>query len=80
MVDIDRINFLAKKSREEGLTDAEKTEQAQLRKEYIAAVKRNFTAQLDSIIVVDEQGKPVEKQLDSVVVVDEDPNKPTLKS
>lgn len=32
---IDRINHLAKKSKQEGLTEAEKEEQAVLRKEYI---------------------------------------------
>ena len=33
---IDRINFLARKSREEGLTEEEKTEQAALRAAYVA--------------------------------------------
>ena len=46
---IDRINYLAAKSRSEGLTDAERDEQAKLRREYIGAVRRNFKAQLDMI-------------------------------
>lgn len=53
---IDRINELARKSRELGLTDAEKKEQAALRAEYIAGFRRNLQAQLDSIVIVDEQG------------------------
>lgn len=50
---IQRINYLAKKSKSEGLTAAEKAEQAQLRAEYISAVKTNFRAMLDNIEVRD---------------------------
>ncbi len=39
---IDRINELYKKSKAEGLSEAEKTEQQQLRKEYLEAVKANL--------------------------------------
>ena len=46
MIDIDRINFLAKKSREEGLTEEEKIEQATLRRAYIDSVKANIRASL----------------------------------
>ena len=53
---IDRINELAKKSKSVGLTEEEKEEQAQLRKEYVAAVKANLMAQLDNTYVVDEKG------------------------
>lgn len=53
---IARINELAKKSREVGLTDAEKAEQAELRAEYIAAFRNSLTAQLDNTYIVDEQG------------------------
>ncbi|MDD7430112.1 MAG: DUF896 domain-containing protein [Oscillospiraceae bacterium] len=52
---IDRINELARKSKTaEGLTDEEKTEQAQLRQEFRDAVKRNLTSQLDNIEFVDK--------------------------
>ena len=54
---IDRINVLARKSKTEGLTEAEKEEQAALRREYVAAVKRNLTAQLENTYVVDEKGR-----------------------
>ena len=46
---IEEINMLSKKQREEGLTDEEKLRQAELRKMYIDAVKRNFRSQLDNI-------------------------------
>lgn len=54
---IDRINVLARKSKTEGLTEAEKEEQAALRREYVAAVKRNLTAQLENTYLVDEMGR-----------------------
>lgn len=53
---IARINALAKKSRTEGLTDAEKAEQARLRREYIDAMKASLRSQLDSTTVIDADG------------------------
>lgn len=47
---IDRINALAKKAKEEGLTQAELAERDLLRKEYIAAYRKNLKAQLDSML------------------------------
>ena len=44
-----RVNFLYKKSKEEGLTEEEKVEQQELRQKYIDNVKRNFRSQLDTI-------------------------------
>lgn len=46
-----RINELYHKSKAEGLTEEEKAEQASLRAEYIANVKRNMSAQLDNMSV-----------------------------
>ncbi len=46
---IARINFLAKKSREEDLSDEEKAEQKLLRDEYRASIRANLTATLDHI-------------------------------
>ena len=46
---IARINELAKKAKEEGLTESEIIERDLLRREYIDAVKRNFRNTLDSI-------------------------------
>ena len=53
---IDRINVLARKSKAEGLTEAEKREQELLRQEYIATIRRNLQAQLDNIDVVNPDG------------------------
>ena len=46
---IDRINTLAHKAKSVGLTEEEKKEQAELRKEYLAAVRQNLKAQLNNI-------------------------------
>ena len=53
---ISRINELAAKSRTEGLTEEEKTEQAQLRAEYIAAYKQSLIGHLENVRIVDEKG------------------------
>lgn len=53
---IDRINALYKKSKAEGLTEAEKTEQALLRKEFVADVRNNLRAQLDNIDLQNPDG------------------------
>jgi len=53
---IDRINELAKKSKTQGLTDAEKSEQQTLRKEYIAEWKLGVTQTLENTYIVDEKG------------------------
>lgn len=56
---INRINELYKKSKAEGLTEAEKREQELLRKEYIANVRKNLQAQLNNVDVVQEDGSIV---------------------
>lgn len=53
---IDRINFLAKKSREEGLNDEEKAEQAVLRREYIDSFKRSLEGQLQNTTILYPDG------------------------
>ncbi len=53
---IDRINALARKARETGLTEEEKQEQARLRREYIDAMKQSLRAQLDSVVVEEPDG------------------------
>ena len=53
---IDRINALYRKSQAEGLTEAEKEEQAMLRKAYVADVKRNLVAQLNNIDMQNPDG------------------------
>mgnify|MGYP002511323495 CR=1 FL=1 len=53
---ITRINELYHKSQAEGLTEEEKTEQAKLRAEYIASVRGNLRAQLDSVTIQNPDG------------------------
>ena len=53
---IDRINTLAHKAKSVGLTEEEKKEQAELRKEYLAAVRQNLKAQLNSIDIKEKDG------------------------
>lgn len=50
---IARINELAKKSRETGLTEDERSEQADLRRRYVDHIKSQVKVQLDSIKIVD---------------------------
>lgn len=55
---IDRINALARKAKSpEGLTEAEKEEQALLRRAYIDAVVGSLKGQLDRTVIVDEAGR-----------------------
>ena len=53
---IERINALAKKSKEEGLTEEEKSEQQKLRREYINVIKKNLRAELNNISIVEKDG------------------------
>lgn len=50
---IDRINELAHKSKNEGLTPEEAVEQAELRKEFLTDIRREVTSQLECIEIVD---------------------------
>lgn len=54
---LERINELAKKSRETQLSDAELTEQKQLRDEYIASYRQSLRSQLDNITIVEPNGR-----------------------
>lgn len=57
---IARINELYHKSKGIGLTEAEKKEQKKLRKEYLAAVRKNVRGQLDNITIVNPDGTTVD--------------------
>lgn len=61
---LNRINFLSKKSREEGLTEEEKKEQAELRAQYIKEFRQGVLNTLDNVYIVDENGnkKKIEKK------------------
>ena len=53
---IARINALAKKNKEEGLTAEELAERDKLRRIYIDSVKANLTGQLDNTYYVRPDG------------------------
>ena len=53
---INRINELYNKSQAEGLNEAEKKEQAELRSAYIASVRNNLRGQLNQISIQNEDG------------------------
>ena len=54
---IDRINELAHKSKREGLNDAEKDEQRILRQEFLAEIRADFRATLESIEIVEDSAQ-----------------------
>ena len=53
---IDRINALYHKSQSVGLTEEEKKEQADLRTEYITAIRNNMRANLNNISIQEQDG------------------------
>ncbi len=61
---LSRINELARKSRTEGLTDAEKAEQAELRQQYIKGFRQGFENTMNNVYIMDKDGnkKKVEKK------------------
>ena len=61
---IERINVLSRKSKAEGLTEAEKAEQAALRQQYIKEFRQGMLNTLDSVYMMDGHGnkKKLEKK------------------
>jgi len=53
---LQRINLLARKAKAEGLTDAEKEEQAALRRQYIQAFRQGVENTLGNVYVMDKDG------------------------
>lgn len=53
---IDRINALYHKSQAEGLTEEEKEEQANLRKEYVKAIRSSLRGTLNNISIKEADG------------------------
>jgi uncharacterized protein YnzC (UPF0291/DUF896 family) len=68
-VQIERINFLARKSKKEGLTDIEKVEQQDLRKAYIESWKNGVKSTLDNASFVEADGSvtPIRRKNDGKV-------------
>lgn len=53
---IKRINELYKKSKDEGLTEEEKAEQAELRRKYIESFRQGVKNTMDNVRIVDKDG------------------------
>lgn len=53
---IDRINTLSHKSKSVGLSPEEKEEQAELRRQYVAAFRKSLVDTLENTYIVDENG------------------------
>lgn len=56
---IDRINELAHKKKESGLTEEEQTEQKRLRETYLSMFRENFRSHIEMLQVYDKDGKEV---------------------
>lgn len=63
---LDRINELARKSKAEGLTAFEKEEQHALRQEFLAEIRADIRATLESIEIVDEFEEAAEEAVESI--------------
>jgi uncharacterized protein YnzC (UPF0291/DUF896 family) len=59
---LERINYLAKKAKEDGLTEKEKQEQKELREAYLQNVRSSFKNQFKTMKVVDPKGNDVTPQ------------------
>lgn len=57
---ITRINELYHKSKQEGLTPEEISEQKNLRKEYIQAIKTNMRSTLNNVSILEPDGSVTE--------------------
>jgi len=53
---IERINELARKQKVGGLSEAEREEQAQLRAQYIREMRAHMEAQLEMVLIENEEG------------------------
>ena len=54
-----RINELAKKAKEQGLSETEAKEQSKLRSEYLAKFRSNMLQTLSSVKIMDPEGNDV---------------------
>lgn len=60
MIDIlPRINQLAKKAREEGLTNAEKVERQVLREDYLRSIRGQIESTVTNMTVIDPLGDDI---------------------
>lgn len=56
---VKRINELAKKKREQGLTPEEQAEQKKLYKEYLGNIRADFDKELDNVYIKNPDGSVV---------------------
>jgi uncharacterized protein YnzC (UPF0291/DUF896 family) len=56
---LDRINQLAKKQREEGLTNAERVEQQVLREDYLREIRGQVLNTFSALTILDPDGNDV---------------------
>lgn len=56
---IKRINELAKKAKEEGLSDLEIIERKDLRQKYLKKFRESFKSQVEMMQIFDKEGKEV---------------------
>lgn len=56
---LNRINELARKKREQGLTDEEQREQKQLYSVYLSEIRAQFDGTLDNVSVKQSDGRTV---------------------
>lgn len=56
---LERINELARLSKERQLTEEEKAEQQELRQKYLRNFRRGFAKQVEEIKVLDEDGNDI---------------------
>ena len=56
---IKRINELAKKAEEEGLTELETIERKELRQKYLKRFRESFRSQIEMMKIFDKDGKEV---------------------
>ena len=71
---IERINYLAKKKKEEGLSEKELQEQKELREEYLKRIRVNLKSSLDNTvfmkeIIVDKDKIDIKKLEDDSAIV-----------
>lgn len=57
--EIQRINALAKKKKQEGLTEEESQEQLRLRKQYLEEFRAGFKDHIENLNIVDPKGNDV---------------------
>lgn len=60
--ELKRINELARKAKQQSLTDEEKNEQQELRQKYLQNIRASFKNQLKSVKVIDPTGEDITPQ------------------